>query len=103
MNRTNATRRDFLTLAAAALGAWPASAQTVSRSDVAPGAAGLAAFDEVWETVRDRFYDPRLHGLDWHALRARYRPQAESARSRDETAAVVNAMLADLKASHTRY
>jgi carboxyl-terminal processing protease len=103
MNRAKTTRRDFLTLAAAAFGAWPASAQTGSRSDIAPGAAGLAAFDEVWETVRDRFYDPRLHGLDWQAVRARYRPQATAARSRDETAAVVNAMLAELKASHTRY
>ena len=53
--------------------------------------------------MRDRFYDPRLHGLDWQAVRARYRPQAASARSREETAAVVNAMLAELGASHTRY
>jgi carboxyl-terminal processing protease len=104
MNRAKATRRDVLTLAAAAaLGAWPASAETRSPSDAPPGAADLAAFDEVWETVRDRFYDPRLHGLDWQAVRARYRAQAASARSRDETAAVVNAMLAELGASHTRY
>jgi carboxyl-terminal processing protease len=102
MNRAKATRRDFLTLAAA-LAAWPASAETGSRSDIAPGAAGLAAFDEVWETVRDRFYDPRLHGLDWQAVRARYRPQAAPARSRDETAIVINAMLTELRASHTRY
>ena len=53
--------------------------------------------------MRDRFYDPRLHGVDWQAARARYRPQAASARSRDETAAVVNAMLMELGASHTRY
>src|SRR5271168_2053951 len=100
-----ATRRDLLALTAAAAlgGAWPASAQMKNQPDAPSDETGLAAFDEVWETVRDRFYDPRLHGLDWHAVRARYRPQAESARSRDETAAVVNAMLAELKASHTRY
>jgi len=105
MNRAKGTRRDFFSLAAAAaaLSAWPASAQTARQSGAPSGAAGLAAFDEVWETVRDRFYDPRLHGLDWQAMRARYRPQAASARSRDETAAVVNAMLAELGASHTRY
>src|SRR5271157_1383133 len=104
MNRAKATRRDFLSLAAAAaLGAWPARAETASPSDAPSGAGHLATFDEVWETVRDRFYDPRLHGLDWQAVRARYRPRAASARSRDETAAVVNAMLAELGASHTRY
>ena len=101
MNRAKTTRRDFLTLAAA-LGAWPASAQTGGRSDAASGAAGLAAFDEVWETVRDRFYDPRLHGLDWQAVRARYRPQAAPGRSRDETAAVINAMLGGAPAPPTR-
>ena len=29
--------------------------------------------DEVWETVRDHFYDRDLHGLDWSAVRRRYR------------------------------
>jgi carboxyl-terminal processing protease len=53
--------------------------------------------------VRDRFYDPRLHGLDWQAMRARYRPPAASARSREDMAVVVNAMLAELGASHTHY
>ena len=61
------------------------------------------AFEEVWELVRDRFYDPRLHGLDWQAMRARYRPQAASARYQEEMAIVINAMLAELGASHTHY
>ena len=104
MNCGKGTRRDFLTVAvAAALGAWPASAQIGREFGAPSGAADLAAFDEVWETVRDRFYDPRLHGVDWQAVRARYRPQVAAARSRDETAAVVNAMLAELGASHTHY
>ena len=99
-----ATRRDVLTLAVAAtLGAWPASAEIGSRSDGPLDEANLAAFDEVWATVRDRFYDPRLHGLDWQAMRARYRPQAASPRSREDGAAVINAMLAELGASHTHY
>ncbi len=98
-----ATRRDVLTLAVAAtLGAWPASAELESQSD-ASSDASLSAFDEVWATVRDRFYDPLLHGLDWQATRARYRPQVASARSREDAAVVINAMLAELGASHTRY
>jgi carboxyl-terminal processing protease len=101
---TEATRRDFVTLAAAAaLGPWSASAETVSQSDDASAGQNPTAFDEVWELVRDRFYDPRLHGLDWQAMRARYRPQAASARNQQETAILINAMLADLGASHTHY
>ena len=104
VNCVKGTRRDFLILAAAAaVGPWPASAQIGIQSDAPSGERDLAAFDEVWETVRDRFYDPRLHGLDWQAMRARYRPQAASARSREEMAVVVNAMLAELGVSHTHY
>ena len=98
------TRRDVLTVAlAAALGIGPSTAQIGRASEGSAGAANLAAFDEVWETVRDRFYDPRLHGLDWQAVRAQYRPRVAAARSREETAAAVNAMLAELGASHTQY
>jgi carboxyl-terminal processing protease len=104
MNRTEATRRNILALAAAAtLGTWPAGAQTESQSDDLSVEADQAVFDDVWEIVRDRFYDPRLHGLDWQAMRVHYRPQAAAARSHEQMAIVVNAMLTELGASHTHY
>jgi carboxyl-terminal processing protease len=104
MKLMKATRREVLAFAAtAALSAWPASAETTSQTDEAPAASSQADFDQVWELVRDRFYDPHLNGLDWQEERARFRPQAASARSREDAAAVINAMLAKLGASHTRY
>ena len=33
-------------------------------------------FDEAWRYERDFFYDPGMHGNDWNAVRARYRPLA---------------------------
>ena len=99
-----ATRREILALAAmGALSAWPANAETASQPDAAPAGSNQADFDQVWELVRDRFYDPHLNGLDWQDERARFRPQAASARSREDAAAVINAMLAKLGASHTHY
>jgi carboxyl-terminal processing protease len=99
-----ATRRGILALAAGAtFSAWPASAETASHPDEAPATSHQADFDQVWELVRDRFYDPRLNGLDWQEQRVRFRPDAASARSREEAAVVINAMLAKLGASHTRY
>lgn len=65
--------------------------------------AFAAVFDEIWRTVRDRFYDPNLNGVDWPAMRTRYRPGALAASSPRARAAVVNAMLGELGASHTRY
>src|SRR5271170_4649463 len=99
-----ATRREILALAAiGALGTRLASAQNGSESDEAPAASNQADFNQVWELVRDRFYDPHLNGLDWQEQRVRFRPDAASARSREDAAVVINAMLAKLGASHTHY
>jgi carboxyl-terminal processing protease len=69
-------------------------------SDVAPTATGLAVFNEVWHTVRERFYDPTLRGLDWAAIGEYYRPLASMA-SNEAQSAILNRMLAELAASHT--
>jgi carboxyl-terminal processing protease len=99
------TRREVLALAAgaAAFSAWPASAETGSEPDGLQAGLNEADFEQVWELVRDRFYDPKLGGVDWQAARTRYRPQAIAARSREDAAAAINAMLSELGASHTHY
>jgi carboxyl-terminal processing protease len=62
-----------------------------------------AVFDEAWRVTRDRFYDPGMGGLDWQAVGDKYRPLAEAATTSVEFAAVINAMLAELHASHMGY
>ena len=62
----------------------------------------LTAFDEVWQHVRDAFYDATLRRLDWTAIREQYRALALAA-SDEERPAVINRMLDELAASHTRY
>ncbi len=57
-------------------------------------------FDQAWRLLRDNFYDPAMHGLDWNAVHARFRPHAEGARSRDELRRVISLMLGELGASH---
>jgi carboxyl-terminal processing protease len=63
--------------------------------------ADLAVFEEVWRTVRQHFYDPTFHGLDWAAVGEKYRPLAAAAGSDAERSAVINRMLSELSASHT--
>ncbi len=36
-------------------------------------------FDRVWNEVRSQYYDPDLHGVDWHAARRTWRPVALTA------------------------
>jgi carboxyl-terminal processing protease len=103
-------RRRFLRLAGAAaaaamsLRASRAEEQNISAPASPPAASASAtAFEEVWQTVRDRFYDPHLHGLDWPAIHERYSGEAAQATSETVLAEVINRMLSELHASHTRY
>jgi carboxyl-terminal processing protease len=62
----------------------------------------LAVFDDAWETVRDRYYDPTFHGLDWQAEREKFRPLAAEAQSTAELYNVLRRMLGVLGDAHTR-
>jgi carboxyl-terminal processing protease len=104
------SRRHFLRLtsmaAASALAPTVLWAEQREPGDSATSqavSARTATFEEVWRTVRDRFYDPHLHGLDWSAARERYLPEATRASSEEALASVINSMLSELQASHTRY
>jgi hypothetical protein len=44
----------------------------------------LAVFDDAWQTVYERYYDPAFHGVDWEAERAQFRPHAAQARTSAE-------------------
>jgi carboxyl-terminal processing protease len=62
----------------------------------------LAVFDDVWETIRDRYYDPSFHGIDWRAQREEFRPLAAEARTTAEFYVVLRRMLSLLRDAHTR-
>ena len=97
-------RRAAVWAFAAAFAVFSAPATRASAPGAQPKTSSdgnTAVLDEVWRIVRDRFYDAGLHGLDWAGVRERYAGQAASATSGDGLASVVNAMLAELHASHT--
>jgi carboxyl-terminal processing protease len=57
-------------------------------------------FDRVWSEVRRGYYDPALHGVDWDAARARFRPEALAATDDRALYRVLNAMLDLLDDGH---
>src|SRR3954469_9062882 len=102
------TRRRLLQLASAAsalaiapraLWAAPGEAERSPTS----ASADDTTFENVWQTVRDRFYDPHFHGLDWAAVRERYRSNAAQATSEEAQSAAINSMLSELQASPAHY
>jgi len=65
-------------------------------------AARERAFDFVWDTINDHYYDPRLNGTDWKAVRERYQPLALAAKDDDAFWDVLDRMTGELKDAHTR-
>ena len=91
-----------LVLGSASQAQMPAPQSQTPPAEVTHPESKLAVFDEVWQSVRDYFYDPTLRHLDWAAMRDKYRPLAAAAAD-EERSAVINRMLDELAASHTRY
>lgn len=62
----------------------------------------LAVFDDVWETIDERYYDPTFRGLDWQIMRTTFRPLAAAAKGTEEFYAVLRQMIGPLQDAHTR-
>ena len=58
-------------------------------------------FDDGWRTMKYRFYDPDMHGMNWDAARAKYRPLVDYVGDRQELLNIINEMIGELNASHT--
>ena len=58
------------------------------------------AFRTAWGIIRDRFYDPDYHGVDWGKVREKYLPYARHAASPSVFERVLQMMVGELNASH---
>ena len=63
----------------------------------------LRIFDGVWELVRDRYLYRDYRGLNWNAVRDRYRPQAIAATDPTAFYDLVAKMIDDLGDDHSRF
>ena len=110
MGRRNTLRIFVLTLALFALALSPvtsaphshAALDDTSLVSTATIEGRLIVFDDVWETIKDRYYDPRFHGVNWDAQRTTFRAAAARASGASELYDVLRQMIASLKDAHTR-
>jgi tricorn protease len=58
-------------------------------------------FDESWRQMRDFFYAPNLHGLDWPAVKAKYAPLVSHVNHRADLTYVIGEMIGELNTGHT--
>jgi tricorn protease len=67
------------------------------------GALRRQVVEEGWRRLRDRFYDPELHGIDWPRQREQALRLAAGVDHAADFADVMNIMLGSLNASHMGY
>ena len=58
-------------------------------------------FGDAWRTMKYRFYDPAMHGMDWDAAKTKYEPLVADVGDRQELLNIINEMIGELNASHT--
>lgn len=58
-------------------------------------------FEHVWAQVKDKFYDPNFHGLDWDAMYDAYGVKVAAVSNHRDFAELMSELLGQLNASHT--
>ena len=58
-------------------------------------------FEEAWRVMKYRFYDEKMHGYDWAAIKQTYRPLLKYVVESQDVYDLANEMIGELNASHT--
>jgi len=58
-------------------------------------------FNECWRQMREFFYVPNMHGVDWPAMRERYEPLVSHVNHRVDLTYVIGEMISELNVGHT--
>ncbi len=58
------------------------------------------SFEYVWTTVRDKFWDPAIEGIDWNAVHSQLKPEMDRARTMEQARGVLRKMLDRLHLTH---
>jgi tricorn protease len=58
-------------------------------------------YEECWRQMKEFFYAPNMHGVDWDALRLRYKPLAAAVNHRADLTYVIGELIGELSSGHT--
>ncbi|MFL6255431.1 MAG: PDZ domain-containing protein, partial [Pyrinomonadaceae bacterium] len=65
-----------------------------------PKAEWAEMYTDAWRTMRDWFYDPNMHGLDWKAIRDKYGALVPYVANREDFTFLLTEMGSELSAGH---
>ena len=72
-----------------------------ARVEVDHQAERRQVFNESWRTMKNTFYDPKMHGVDWAKAKAQYEPLLDYTADQEQLHDVILEMIGELNASHT--
>jgi tricorn protease len=58
-------------------------------------------FEEAWRVMKNRFYDPQMHGVNWAAAKDKYEAMLPHIADTEELHNLIMEMIGDMNASHT--
>ncbi|MGZ8274532.1 MAG: S41 family peptidase [Burkholderiaceae bacterium] len=80
----------------------PIVSQEGLSAEFSTAAKRIEVQQRAWKVIAERYYDPRLNGVDWAAVRDKYRPRVAGAKTDAQFYLALKAMVRELKDSHTR-
>ena len=79
----------------------PGKAQT--QRDTLKPKDRVKLFDQVWEMINERYYDPAFNGTDWKAVGKLYRGRLDEVSNDDQLYGLLKEMTGELHDAHTRF
>lgn len=87
----------FLLLAAISAASAQSQGNELSAKDK------ISVFEKVWNLVNDRYYDPKLNGVDWKNIKEKYKPRIEETASDEDFYNVIKQFTGEMNDAHTRF
>ena len=81
--------------------AGPRQVTFTVRMEINRPAERKQVFEEAWRTMKNRFYDAKMHGVNWAGAQDKYETLLEHVADNDELHNVIMEMIGELNASHT--
>jgi tricorn protease len=82
-------------------GSTPQRVNFAVKIEIDQTAERRQVFEEAWRVMKHRFYDAKMHGVNWAAMKDTYEPLLASIADPEELRAVLMQMIGELNASHT--
>jgi carboxyl-terminal processing protease len=73
-----------------------------SSSDTLSVKERVEVFEEVWNAINEKYYDPKFNGTDWREVHERYRLRVDTVKSDVELYDLLGLMVGELRDAHTR-